>query len=321
MNDKLIKYIKFAGTLLTLTAMLFIFKRLAGMDIDYSLFLEGCNLFCSAAMVIFNVFIIIFISIPWLCFVSIITQKKVPKIKAVYIYAKANIYKYIPGNVFQYVGRNELAVEIKASHVDIAVATVFDMIFNLLAPLILSALLMSGYVFKKIAEQKDELLIMSIAALLVVSAVTAVLFLKFRKKFSEHINRYIRLLTAKNIISLFFLLIYYIIYIVLYSSAYLFILIFMLGFEPDLSMAARLFGAFVVSWVIGYITPGAPGGIGIREAVMLILANDIISENSIILSMIILRFINIFADIFAFFFMFFVEKLYKRLQRKNIGEN
>jgi hypothetical protein len=69
-----------------------------------------------------------------------------------------------------------------------------------------------------------------------------------------------------------------------------------------------LMGAYLLSILIGMITPGASGGIGIRETVMLILTQNHFSESMIVSSMVIIRVVSIVADIVAFLFQMIVDK-------------
>ena len=59
-----------------------------------------------------------------------------------------------------------------------------------------------------------------------------------------------------------------------------------------------LTGAFVFAWIIGFVTPGAPGGIGIRESVMLFVCGGSNSDQ-ILLFVLLMRISSIAADVFA----------------------
>ena len=55
-----------------------------------------------------------------------------------------------------------------------------------------------------------------------------------------------------------------------------------------------------LSFILGYITPGVPGGIGIREAVMVYFFSTFIPEDQILSSAIIFRITTIIGDFIAF---------------------
>jgi uncharacterized membrane protein YbhN (UPF0104 family) len=60
-----------------------------------------------------------------------------------------------------------------------------------------------------------------------------------------------------------------------------------------------LTGAFLFAWIIGFVTPGAPGGIGIREGVMLFVCGDQYADR-IVLFVLVMRIASVFADVLAF---------------------
>ena len=58
--------------------------------------------------------------------------------------------------------------------------------------------------------------------------------------------------------------------------------------------------AGVLAWLIGYVTPGAPGGIGTREATLIFLLSGVTNPNDLIISVILFRLITIFGDLICF---------------------
>lgn len=57
---------------------------------------------------------------------------------------------------------------------------------------------------------------------------------------------------------------------------------------------------FTLSWVIGYIVPGAPGGVGIREAILIIMLSPTFGNQTAALGSLILRIVTIFGDVISF---------------------
>ena len=62
---------------------------------------------------------------------------------------------------------------------------------------------------------------------------------------------------------------------------------------------AMLTGAFMFAWIIGFVTPGAPGGIGIREGVMIFVCGGSFPDR-IVLFVLVMRIASILADVAAF---------------------
>lgn len=55
--------------------------------------------------------------------------------------------------------------------------------------------------------------------------------------------------------------------------------------------------AYILSWLIGFITPGAPAGIGVREYVLLILLGGAAGSALVIVAVALARLINVIGDI------------------------
>jgi uncharacterized membrane protein YbhN (UPF0104 family) len=59
---------------------------------------------------------------------------------------------------------------------------------------------------------------------------------------------------------------------------------------------ALLTGAFGIAWVIGFVTPGAPAGVGVREAVLLLLLTPSLGEGDAALLVLALRVATLLGD-------------------------
>lgn len=57
---------------------------------------------------------------------------------------------------------------------------------------------------------------------------------------------------------------------------------------------------FAISWLTGFLTPGAPAGIGVREATMILILSNFIGEPDSVLVAIILRFVVTIGDLSFF---------------------
>jgi uncharacterized membrane protein YbhN (UPF0104 family) len=57
---------------------------------------------------------------------------------------------------------------------------------------------------------------------------------------------------------------------------------------------------YIASWTVGYVVPGAPGGVGVREAVMVLLLSPIVGEGAAVGLGISMRLTNMLGDAVAF---------------------
>ena len=121
-------------------------------------------------------------------FTQSLSQKKIPFATAVPIYTQSNILKYIPGNVFQYVGRNKLAFDMNISHVDVACATILDILFCLIwTGLIFGSRFRGGELPEMPGKYGRNILIVGCIGVAAVIAVAVVIKLKFADKVREYL--------------------------------------------------------------------------------------------------------------------------------------
>lgn len=77
------------------------------------------------------------------------------------------------------------------------------------------------------------------------------------------------------------------------------------------SIAPAICGAYVVAWLVGLLTPGAPAGVGIREMVLLFLLKDQVSPEALLLAIVLGRLITVTGDMFFFGAMVIMRKFGK----------
>ena len=58
-----------------------------------------------------------------------------------------------------------------------------------------------------------------------------------------------------------------------------------------------LIAAYVIAWLVGLLTPGAPAGLGMREAVLLVLLSGMASEPVILLAIVLGRAVTVLGDV------------------------
>lgn len=68
-------------------------------------------------------------------------------------------------------------------------------------------------------------------------------------------------------------------------------------------------GAYVVAWLAGLITPGAPAGVGVREMALLILAKGILAESDLLMIILVGRIVTVVGDFLFFMFSVTIIKM------------
>ncbi|AHE98509.1 hypothetical protein [Thioalkalivibrio paradoxus] len=59
-------------------------------------------------------------------------------------------------------------------------------------------------------------------------------------------------------------------------------------------------GAYVLAWLAGLLTPGAPAGVGVRELVLLVLLKGVIGEIELLLAVLLSRLVTALGDVLFF---------------------
>ena len=92
----------------------------------------------------------------------------------------------------------------------------------------------------------------------------------------------------------------YICYFLLSPGVIFYALIFFFGEQGYSTPIGPVITIYALSWVIGYITPGASGGLGVREALIIGFLSGIVGEPASILVALALRLITIIGDFLVF---------------------
>ncbi len=212
------------------------------------------------------------------------------------IYCKSNLYKYIPGNVLQYVGRNQIAEFTNARHDQVALASVIEMAAQAAGALLVSLFLARGYVLDWFNRQNKALLF-GIAALGVAVVAAALVILGRKKK--GLLDELKAFLTGRNLLFLLGLLGFIVATQAVNGALFVWL---MRTLAPDLPRAywSNIAGVYCFAWLVGFITPGAPGGMGIREALLSVLLANVVAPEMITAAVVLNRVVTICGDVLAF---------------------
>lgn len=98
------------------------------------------------------------------------------------------------------------------------------------------------------------------------------------------------------------------------------VFIITLGLVTDdvhlITLAPALCGAYVVAWLAGLITPGAPAGVGIRELALLFFLQDHVEPEALLLAVVLARVITVVGD-----FLFFGAMIHDRNAHSTLAQN
>lgn len=198
------------------------------------------------------------------------------------LYGVSQLAKYVPGNVAHFAGRNLLGGTGVETHKQLAKATALEIIF-----LIVAASLFLPLLAERFALPISQFLMLGLAlfGVLIATMVT------------------VRVRGWLMVAPLYLYLLFFLV-----SSAIFLGLVVLLAFEP-LGGGDYLFviGAYIVAWLGGFLTPGAPAGVGSREVVLLFLLSDLIATPILIVAVLLARLISVVGDVLMYGFALSID--------------
>lgn len=77
-------------------------------------------------------------------------------------------------------------------------------------------------------------------------------------------------------------------------------------------------GAYIVAWLVGMVTPGAPAGVGVRELMLLLLLKGQVAEADLLLAVLLGRLVTVVGDILFFVATVFLPTKYASTQSGHV---
>ena len=205
------------------------------------------------------------------------------KTKLIGIYGRSQIAKYIPGNILHIGGRHLLGMSAGLTHKALAFAAIYE----------ITGLLSAAMLISLIGLQWFDVDIAALKWLPVLSPTLIVGYLIFPSilsKFSKQLTIYGK--WHQLSVPLFIYLAFFLI-----AGFALLLLLLDYSTNPDLKLFVTALTAFAVAWSVGFITPGAPSGIGIRESILIILLSPLISAEYAIILSFLFRLVTVMGDL------------------------
>lgn len=221
-------------------------------------------LFCS----IIYVFLLLILANSWKCILNFL-ENEIINTAVVSVYLKSQIYKYLPGNIFHYVNRQASASQLVISHKSLFKSSFFEAF-----SLIISAILCS-------------ILIIDNSLIRVGIISSYFLFLLF---FYSRNRRLVKTIQLSQV--------YYLVYFICIG-----VICFLVTqvLEVQNLVITSCIAIYALSWLAGFIIPGAPGGLGVRESVFILLSSSQINSALAITIIATMRIITTLGEFIAYF--------------------
>lgn len=192
------------------------------------------------------------------------------------LYGLSQLAKYVPGNIFHLAGRQALGMAKGMPAGALAKSTVWE-----LALIAIAGALFGWLVLPLLVPGFPE--VASVAILLVTVALAA------------------QLLRTKTGTGVAWAFLWQILF--LFCSGAIFVaLLLLISGSNELGSAqwVTIAGAYVLAWLVGLVTPGAPAGVGVRELVLLFLLNGLVAETDLIMAVLLGRVVTVVGDLLFF---------------------
>lgn len=194
---------------------------------------------------------------------------------AVKTYGLSQLAKYVPGNIFHLAGRQALGMAAGLPARALAKSAIWE----------LGAISIAGGLFGVLALQ---LLWPEVA-----QWISSVLFLLM----TALLFAAVRYLLSPSVAAA---LIWQMTFLFISGAVFIGTLAVVMPAEASMPALAALCGAYVVAWLAGLVTPGAPAGVGVRELVLLFLLGKQIAQADLLLAVVLGRVVTVMGD-FLFF--------------------
>ncbi|MBI4978305.1 MAG: flippase-like domain-containing protein [Spirochaetes bacterium] len=316
-----------------LTIISFIYIVIILKDSNLNIAKIGNPIVLVIRMVVLGILSSIFtfmLAYEWKLILEFINESKVNMYDAITVYCRSNIAKYLPGNVLHLVMRNYMGNQLGWGNAQIAFSSVIELIFGLgMSAVNISIFILLGFTHipQNVTFRPDiaKIILYSVGACGMLFAFVLIVFgyryavkrqgvfdsLKYLKNTMQKFFsfRFARLVLQILFISLICFILNGLLFFGICNS--------MLGMKISSNDFFSITTILSIAGFSGIITPGVPGGIGVKESVTVVLASLYgYSKSDIFIATIIFRIIFILADVFPFVISLILNRVLLKTRNK-----
>lgn len=287
----------------SITVLAFYYLTLTCRQLNFQMIhfsLDGVSFSCLVGGIVMYGALFTFRARGWLFILRFLSSRATAmSFRVVFgIFVRANILKYIPGKFMEFVGRNYLAHRYGVTHGEIALSSVLEVVF-LVWTAFMTASFLSFSSLKNIIMQSVAPLGSMGLGVFVIGAlfVAAVVILLVKWRWPDRGRRLFSFSFLKLVLTLMVLDIAFVVGLGLILVG---ILAVVFHVPIGLFEAAIILGAMALSWMCGFVTPGAPGGLGVREAALFMMLSSTIAREPLMASLALHRLVSVLGDGFIF---------------------
>lgn len=273
-DPKLRSYVRGLGLLISLLALAFVvyqFSQQSGFDSLRSLQVKDwiLVLLLSGAYAVASVLL----ALSWRL-ILLHTGSQASWSWAIVTYGVSQLAKYLPGNVLHFAGRQALAMSSGLPGKGVLWSTAYELMSLSLAGLSISLIFLTRLGWTEVQA-------ISTAVGFVVVVSLCLERLKFRHLMAAYLLHVVFLLVSGSIFA---------------------IVVHTLGLEGERigQLMYWLCAAHVAAWLVGLLVPGAPAGLGVREATLLVLLDGLLPAGLLLVAVAVARLVNLMGDLLFF---------------------
>jgi uncharacterized membrane protein YbhN (UPF0104 family) len=245
-----------------------------------------------------------FSAIAWRRLLLFFGQSDAPRIKCLAIYARTQIARYLPGNVLHLPSRHLAGRNLGFGHVPLVGAAMYEIVGILVGAGTLAFL---GYIIFGLEEawfSGLKMAVLPVALFVLPLLVNRVALIVPGLK-----NLHVPDRTARELFGwLFPVFVFYLFYFI--GLGFLFVsMVFVTLDEAPFAMIGPIITFFAIAVMAGFVTPGAPGGMGVREALIVSFLTPYLGDARSLFIALTFRVVTIAGDFLFFLSSFALQAL------------
>ena len=289
------KLIEYLGYVVSFLALYFVYKYVVNIDLEAAK--EKISYSWIPIILIFiSIYVLLmgFLATGWRYMLELLHGSDLPKWRIIGIYTKTQIYKYIPSNLMHVVARIYFATKLGPSKANVVQSYFLEIVFMVLIGLIIvltsvyiGAFSLSDELISKIRDFSGGKVKAFSFGILIFGAL-AIIFYLFKA-----LRNYKNSLSSENIMRILKLFVLLVCFFFGMGSLEFFVFSNLLGMDIGYLYVVSL---FTITWLGMFIIPGAPGGIGIREFIVIALLAPIYGPDDPTIGILIFRVVTVLGD-------------------------
>ena len=289
------KIIEILGWIISAAALYFVYQNVINIDLEAAKAKVSYS-WIPYIIIFITIYVILmgFLATGWRYMLELLHGSELPKWRIIGIYTKTQIYKYIPSNLMHVIARIYFATQLGPSKSNVVQSYFLEIVFMVLIGILIvlistltGSFSLSDELINEIRDFSGGKLKGFSLGILVFGALAIGFYLiKALRNYKSSLNRQnlMRLLKLAILLLAFFYGMGLVEYFVFYS---------LLGMDITFLYVIAL---FTITWLGMFVIPGAPGGIGVREFIVITLLSPIYGPDDPTIGIIIFRVITVLGD-------------------------